>query len=310
MAQAEGAEIMRRQRLVDSWSSAAILSTAPRMEARVRSGKTALDTDFPEGRQIRKAQRAAARAKRAPSAFLNRAGRVRQVLPPSAFGAPIPAGCRSLAPCNPLLLTEARELRRTRAARSHFCWVKNVNAYHGVAAEGRGIHAARLIQEFGQDRRAGTDPLYNQPPQRHGRRADRGHRARSDKLMPYLAPAGSIGVPIRILKRMNRKPHRRKLFLRLIERIRAATGPDIRDVVAISSSGFPEEDRADSRPRMELVREVQIRMMLIRSNIRPAPATPAAERPQVEAPSPTRACNVCKGCITGQQREIQNSMVA
>ncbi|HBU55724.1 MAG TPA: tRNA (N6-isopentenyl adenosine(37)-C2)-methylthiotransferase MiaB, partial [Sulfitobacter sp.] len=48
VAQAEGAEIMRRQPAVDLVVGPQSYHRLPAMEARVRSGKTALDTDFPE----------------------------------------------------------------------------------------------------------------------------------------------------------------------------------------------------------------------------------------------------------------------
>jgi tRNA-2-methylthio-N6-dimethylallyladenosine synthase len=56
---------------------------------------------------------------------------------------------------------------------------QNVNAWEH---EGRGL--ADLIRALA-DRWAGADPLHDQPPGRHERRADRAH-GEVDKLMPYL----------------------------------------------------------------------------------------------------------------------------
>ena len=48
MAQAEGAEIIRRQPMVDLVVGPQSYHKLPQMETRVQSGKRALDTDFPE----------------------------------------------------------------------------------------------------------------------------------------------------------------------------------------------------------------------------------------------------------------------
>jgi tRNA-2-methylthio-N6-dimethylallyladenosine synthase len=47
VAQAEGAEIMRRQPLVDLVVGPQSYHRLPQMEARLRAGQKALDTDFP-----------------------------------------------------------------------------------------------------------------------------------------------------------------------------------------------------------------------------------------------------------------------
>ena len=69
VAQAEGAEIMRRQPAVDLVVGPQSYHRLPQMEERVRAGKTALDTDFPEEDKFAHLS-ARPKAKRAPAAFL------------------------------------------------------------------------------------------------------------------------------------------------------------------------------------------------------------------------------------------------
>ncbi|MGD9295118.1 MAG: tRNA (N6-isopentenyl adenosine(37)-C2)-methylthiotransferase MiaB, partial [Roseobacter sp.] len=69
VAQAEGEEIMRRQPAVDLVVGPQSYHRLPRMEALLREGKKAIDTDFPEEDKFDEMQ-ARPRARRAPSAFL------------------------------------------------------------------------------------------------------------------------------------------------------------------------------------------------------------------------------------------------
>jgi len=69
VAQAEGAEIMRRQPMVDLVVGPQSYHRLPALEAKVRAGEKALDTDFPEEDKFEHLK-ARQKAKRAPSAFL------------------------------------------------------------------------------------------------------------------------------------------------------------------------------------------------------------------------------------------------
>ena len=69
VAQAEGAEIMRRQPMVDLVVGPQSYHRLPALEAKVRAGEKALDTDFPEEDKFEHLK-ARPKAKRAPSAFL------------------------------------------------------------------------------------------------------------------------------------------------------------------------------------------------------------------------------------------------
>ena len=298
VAQAEGAEIMRRQPAVDLVVGPQSYHRLPAMEARVRSGKTALDTDFPEEDKFEKLK-GRGKAKRAPSAFLT----VQEGCDKFCAFCVVPytRGAEVSRPAT-RVLTEARELVE-RGVREVTLLGQNVNAYHGVGAEGADYTLARLIKELakidGLERIRYTTSHPNDMDDAliaaHGE---------IDKLMPYLHLPVQSGSD-RILKRMNRS-HTAESYLRLIERIRAAR-PDIvmsGDFIV----GFPEETDADFEATMELVREVKYGYAYsFKSSTRPGP--PAAERPQVEAAVADERLQRLQGLITGQQREIQNSMV-
>ena len=298
VAQAEGAEIMRRQPAVDLVVGPQSYHRLPAMEARVRSGKTALDTDFPEEDKFEKLK-GRGKAKRAPSAFLT----VQEGCDKFCAFCVVPytRGAEVSRPAT-RVLTEARELVE-RGVREVTLLGQNVNAYHGVGEEGADYTLARLIKELakidGLERIRYTTSHPNDMDDAliaaHGE---------IDKLMPYLHLPVQSGSD-RILKRMNRS-HTAESYLRLIERIRAAR-PDIvmsGDFIV----GFPEETDADFEATMELVREVKYGYAYsFKYSTRPG--TPAAERPQVEPAIADERLQRLQGLITGQQREIQNSMV-
>ncbi|MDG1169937.1 MAG: tRNA (N6-isopentenyl adenosine(37)-C2)-methylthiotransferase MiaB, partial [Sulfitobacter sp.] len=69
VAQAEGEEIMRRQPAVDLVVGPQSYHRLPEMEAKIRRGETALDTDFPQEDKFEHLK-ARPKARRAPAAFL------------------------------------------------------------------------------------------------------------------------------------------------------------------------------------------------------------------------------------------------
>ena len=69
VAQAEGEEIMRRQPAVDLVVGPQSYHRLPQMEARLREGRSALDTEFPEEDKFAHLAKRP-KARRAPSAFL------------------------------------------------------------------------------------------------------------------------------------------------------------------------------------------------------------------------------------------------
>ena len=212
VAQAEGAEIMRRQPLVDLVVGPQSYHRLPEMEAKTRKGIKALDTDFPEEDKFEHLK-SRPKAKRGPSAFLT----VQEGCDKFCAFCVVPytRGAEVSRPVD-RILTEARELVE-RGVRDITLLGQNVNAYHGAGADGSDHTLAQLIWELdkvdGLERIRFTTSHPNDMTQElieaHGT---------CSKLMPYLHLPVQSGSD-KTLKRMNRS-HTAESYLRLIERIR------------------------------------------------------------------------------------------
>jgi tRNA-2-methylthio-N6-dimethylallyladenosine synthase len=297
VAQAEGQEIMRRQPLVDLVVGPQSYHRLPQMEARVRGGEQALDTDFPlDDKFDTLPQRP--KAKRGPTAFLT----VQEGCDKFCAFCVVPytRGAEVSRPAA-RVLEEARDLVE-RGVREITLLGQNVNAYHG-AGEGGDWSLARLIWALndidGLERIRFTTSHPNDMDDdliaAHGDCA---------KLMPYLHLPVQSGSD-RILKRMNRS-HTAESYLRLIERIRAAR-PDILmsgDFIV----GFPEETEEDFQATMDLIEAVNYGYAFsFKYSTRPG--TPAAERAQVAEDVKSERLQRLQALITRQQRAAQDAMV-
>jgi len=297
VAQAEGQEIMRRQPLVDLVVGPQSYHRLPQMEARVRGGEKALDTDFPLDDKF-DTLRQRPKAKRGPTAFLT----VQEGCDKFCAFCVVPytRGAEVSRPAA-RVLEEARDLVE-RGVREITLLGQNVNAYHG-AGEGGDWSLARLIWALndidGLERIRFTTSHPNDMDDdliaAHGDCA---------KLMPYLHLPVQSGSD-RILKRMNRS-HTAESYLRLIERIRAAR-PDILmsgDFIV----GFPEETEEDFQATMDLIEAVNYGYAFsFKYSTRPG--TPAAERAQVAEDVKSERLQRLQGLITRQQRAAQDAMV-
>jgi tRNA-2-methylthio-N6-dimethylallyladenosine synthase len=297
VAQAEGAEIMRRQPLVDLVVGPQSYHRLPEMEARVRAGEKALDTDFPLDDKF-DTLRHRPKAARGPTAFLT----VQEgcdkfcafCVVPYTRGAEV-----SRPPAR--VLEEARELV-ARGVREITLLGQNVNAYHG-AGEGGDWGLARLIRALAEIDGLARIRFTTSHPRDMDDELIAAH-GECDKLMPYLHLPVQSGSD-RILKRMNRG-HTAESYLRLIERIRAAR-PDI----LISGDfivGFPEETEEDFQATLDLIEAVGYgQAFSFKYSTRPG--TPAAERAQVEEAVKSERLQRLQALITRQQRAVQDAMV-
>jgi tRNA-2-methylthio-N6-dimethylallyladenosine synthase len=293
VAQAEGAEILRRSPVVD-------LVVGPqayhRLPAMVEAGGRQVDTDFPvEDKFTLLPER---KTLRGPTAFLT----VQEGCDKFCAFCVVPY-TRGAEVSRPVtrLLDEARGLV-AQGVREITLLGQNVNAYHGEAPGGTwGL--ARLLRELakieGLKRLRYTTSHPNDMD-------DELIAAHGDlpQLMPYLHLPVQSGSD-RILKAMNRK-HTADQYLRLVERIRAAR-PDI----LLSSDfivGFPGETDADFRATMELIRRVGFgQAFSFKYSARPG--TPAAERPPVAAELADQRLQELQALITAQQHAAQEAMV-
>ncbi|MGS4983853.1 tRNA-i(6)A37 thiotransferase enzyme MiaB [Pseudosulfitobacter pseudonitzschiae] len=298
VAQAEGAEIMRRQPLVDLVVGPQSYHRLPEMEAKARQGEKSLDTDFPEEDKFERLK-SRPKAARGPTAFLT----VQEGCDKFCAFCVVPytRGAEVSRPAA-RILDEARDLVE-RGVREITLLGQNVNAYHGAGPDGSDYTLAKLIWDLdkvdGLERIRFTTSHPNDMTddliEAHGTCA---------KLMPYLHLPVQSGSD-RILKRMNRS-HTAESYLRLIERIRAAR-PDIvmsGDFIV----GFPEETEADFQATLDLIEEVRYGYAYsFKYSTRPG--TPAAERPQVDAAEGDARLQRIQALITRHQREIQQEMV-
>ncbi|MGB7243282.1 MAG: tRNA (N6-isopentenyl adenosine(37)-C2)-methylthiotransferase MiaB [Sulfitobacter sp.] len=298
VAQAEGAEIMRRQPAVDLVVGPQSYHRLPEMEAEVRQGRTALDTDFPQEDKFEQLAKRP-KSKRAPSAFLT----VQEGCDKFCAFCVVPytRGAEVSRPVD-RILDEARNLV-DRGVREITLLGQNVNAYHGAGADGSDHSLARLIWALNDIDGLARIRFTTSHPNDMTDDLIEAHGT-CDKLMPYLHLPVQSGSD-RILKRMNRS-HTVESYLRVIERIRAAR-PDI----VLSGDfivGFPEETDADFQATLDLIEEVRYGYAYsFKYSTRPG--TPAAERGQIDPDVANERLQTMQSQITKHQRDIQQGMV-
>ena len=292
VAQAEGEEIMRRQPAVDLVVGPQSYHRLPAMAARVRAGKTALDTDFPQEDKFEHLK-GRPKARRAPAAFLT----VQEGCDKFCAFCVVPytRGAEVSRPAT-RVLSEARDLVE-RGVREVTLLGQNVNAYHGGMSLADLIRALAKVDGLERIRYTTSHPndMDDDLIAAHGE---------VEKLMPYLHLPVQSGSD-RILKRMNRS-HTAESYLKLIERIRAVR-PDIMmsgDFIV----GFPEETEDDFEATMELVRQVRYGYAYS-FKYSSRPGTPAAERALVDPQVADNRLQRLQALISEHQYAIQNDMV-
>jgi tRNA-2-methylthio-N6-dimethylallyladenosine synthase len=180
---------------------------------------------------------------------------------------------------------------------------QNVNAYHGIGADGSEASLARLIWALNDIDGLERIRFTTSHPNDMQDDLIEAHRD-CPKLMPYLHLPVQSGSD-RILKRMNRS-HTADSYIRLIERIRAGR-PDILlsgDFIV----GFPEETEEDFQATLDLIEEVRYGYAYsFKYSTRPG--TPAAERAQVDPQVADERLQRIQSLITRQQKDIQQQMV-
>jgi len=293
VAQAEGAEIIRRQPMVDLVVGPQSYHKLPQMETRVQSGKRALDTDFPEEDKF---DHLASRpkAKRGPTAFLT----VQEGCDKFCAFCVVPytRGAEVSRPAE-RVMAEAADLV-ARGVREITLLGQNVNAYHGHAGGLAGlIWQLSELEQLERIRFTTSHPndMDDALIEAHGT---------CDKLMPYLHLPVQSGSD-RILKAMNRK-HTRESYFSLVERIRSAR-PDLLlsgDFIV----GFPGETDQDFNDTLNLVRRVGYgQAYSFKYSARPG--TPAAERAEVPPEVASARLQELQALLTEQQRAAQAAMV-
>jgi tRNA-2-methylthio-N6-dimethylallyladenosine synthase len=293
VAQAEGAEIMRRQPMVDIVVGPQSYHRLPVLTDKARGGQKALDTDFPEEDKF---DHLASRpkAKRGPTAFLT----VQEGCDKFCAFCVVPytRGAEVSRPAE-RILGEARDLVE-RGVREITLLGQNVNAYHGHQ---RGL--AGLIRDLATIDGLARIRFTTSHPNDMDDDLIAAH-GDCEKLMPYLHLPVQAGSD-RILKRMNRQ-HTRDQYFALIDRLRAAR-PDLHlsgDFIV----GFPEETEDDFAQTLDLIERVEYGSAFsFKYSTRPG--TPAAERDQLPEDVKDARLQQLQALLTRQQRALQDAMV-
>jgi tRNA-2-methylthio-N6-dimethylallyladenosine synthase len=260
VAQAEGAEIMRRQPAVDIVVGPQAYHRLPEMVARAAraaadrqgtsKGAGVLDTEFPVEPKFDHLP--APSTVKGGTAFLS----VQEGCDKFCTFCVVPytRGAEYSRPAQAILV-EARGLVAAGACEITLLG-QNVNAWHGAAPDGAPPGGAtwslaQLIRALAEIEGLSRIRYTTSHPRDMDESLIAAHGT-VPQLMPYLHLPVQSGSD-RVLEAMNRR-HGRDLYLRLVERLRAAR-PDM----ALSTDlivGFPGETDADFEDTLRLVREV------------------------------------------------------
>jgi len=269
VAQAEGQEIIRRASAVDLVVGSQNYHRLPGLIARLQAGEQIVDTEFPADDKfdVLAAPLPEAIVKRGISAFVT-----------------VQEGCDKFCTFCVVPYTRGAEVSRpvekivdevehlaAAGVREVTLIGQNVNAYHGLGADGRPATLGRLLRRLAEV----PGILRLRYTTSHPRDMDDDLIAAHGDLpalMPYVHLPVQSGAD-RMLAAMNRK-HTRKEYLDVIAALRACRGD-----LAFTSDfivGFPGETEADFRDTLTLVDEVGFATAysFIYS---PRPGTPAAD---------------------------------
>ena len=272
VAQAEGAEIMKRARGVDLVVGPQSYHRLPDLVARAKAGKV-VDTEFPAEDKFAHLP-AASREKtlaRGPAAFLT----VQEGCDKFCTFCVVPytRGAEVSRPVSQVV-AEAERLA-AHGVREITLLGQNVNAFHGEGPDGKVWGLGRLLVRIAGIPGVARLRYTTSHPRDMDDELIAAHRDLKE-LMPYLHLPVQSGSD-RILDAMNRG-HTARDYLALIDRIRAAQ-PDL----ALSSdfiTGFPGETDEDFRATLALVRKVGYASSFS-FKYSPRPGTPAADMDQI-----------------------------
>ena len=297
VAQAEGGEILRREKAVDLVVGPQSYHRLPALLAEAEAGRRLVDTEFdtldkfaalPSARQVHA---------RGVSAFLT----VQEGCDKFCTFCVVPytRGSETSRPVE-AVLAEAAVLA-SGGVREVTLLGQNVNAYHGVDARGRAASLADLCRRIaaipGLDRIRYTTSHPNDVTDD----LVAAHRE-LPALMPFLHLPVQSGSD-RILRAMNRK-HTVATYLAEVARIRAAR-PDI----ALSSDfivGFPGETDADFEATLELIQTVDY-ASTFSFKYSPRPGTPGADLPDQVEPEVMRERLARLQALVDAQRQAFNA---
>jgi len=180
---------------------------------------------------------------------------------------------------------------------------QNVNAYHGIGADGKTKDLAYLINKISEldtikrIRYMTSHPIDMSDSliQIHGT---------NKKLMPFLHLPIQSGSD-NIIKKMNRK-HTVKQYLEVVERLKSS-----RSDIALSSDfivGFPGETDKDFEETMSFVEEVKF-VIAYSFMFSPRPGTPAFRLQDIDKRIKKARLSALQSLLTQQQAEFNKSFI-
>ncbi len=249
VAQAEGAEIIRRAPSVDLVVGPQSYHRLPALLARVEGGERAIDTEFPvedKFNALTPPSREATR-RRGVSAFVT----VQEGCDKFCTFCVVPY-TRGAETSRPVAQIVAEATRLADAGVREITLIgQNVNAYHGNGPDGRASTLGRLLHRIAEVPGIARLRYTTSHPGDMDASLIAAHRD-LPALMPYLHLPVQSGSD-RILAAMNRR-HTRADYLDALARVRAA-----QPAIAFSSDfivGFPGETEADFDATLSLIEEV------------------------------------------------------
>ncbi len=268
VAQAEGKEIFKRAPVVDLVVGPQSYHRLDALLAKAKTGRRAIDTEFPVEEKFAHLPHTRANPNRAPSAFLT----VQEgcdkfctfCVVPYTRGAEV-----SRAP--EAILAEAQKLI-DHGVQELTLLGQNVNAYHGVDATGTTWSLARLLYALAELPQVSRLRYMTSHPRDMAQDLIHAHRD-LPQLMPYLHLPVQSGSD-RILKAMNRG-HTAQHYVELMQHMR-----DIRPDIVFSSDfivGFPGETDEDFEDTLRVIDTVKFHAPSYSFKYSPRPGTPAAE---------------------------------
>jgi tRNA-2-methylthio-N6-dimethylallyladenosine synthase len=298
VAQAEGAQILRRAPYVDLVIGSQSYHRLPALlAAHRRSGQPVIDTEFPFEQKFDHLPEA--QAPRGAIGFLA----IQEGCDKFCAFCVVPytRGAEQSRPAA-AIINEARRMV-AQGTREIVLLGQNVNAWHGEGLDGRTWFLARLLTALAEIPDLPRLRYTTSHPNDMDDDLIAAHRD-NPKLLPFLHLPVQSGSD-RVLRAMNRK-HDSAHFRRIIEKLRAAR-PDI----ALSSDfiiGFPGETDADFAETMALTRETGF-ALAYSFNYSPRPGTPAASLDQVPAPVMDARLQELQALLRDQQHRFNRDQV-
>jgi tRNA-2-methylthio-N6-dimethylallyladenosine synthase len=301
VAQAEGAEIIRRSPAVDLVIGPQTYHRLPEALRKARNGKKVVETDYAiedKFEHLPKLRRAEIIG-RGVTAFLT-----------------VQEGCDKFCTFCVVPYTRGSEVSRLVAqivaeaekladagVREVTLLGQNVNAWHGEGPDGKEWGLGRLLSRLAQIPGIARLRYTTSHPRDMDEELIEAHRDLR-ALMPYLHLPVQSGSD-RILKAMNRR-HKAADYLKLIDRIRG-----VRADIAMSGDfivGFPGETDADFEATLELVRTVQY-AQAFSFKYSPRPGTPGAEmKDHVPEAVKDERLQRLQSLLAGQQEDFTAAM--